>query len=69
MLPLNKKVFNKLRKKKLTIAVAESFTGGLLSASIISIPKASEIYKFGLITYSNESKSKLLKIPNKWIIL
>ena len=65
MLPLNKKVFNKLRKKKLTIAVAESFTGGLLSASIISIPKASEIYKFGLITYSNESKSKLLKIPNK----
>ena len=62
---LVEKIVNKLRKKKLTISVAESFTGGLLSSSLTLIPNASKIYTLGLVTYSNKSKSKLLKVPKK----
>ena len=62
---LIKKTIDKLRKKKLTISVAESCTGGLLSSLLTLIPKASEVYSFGIITYSNKSKNKILKIPEK----
>ena len=62
---LVEKIVNKLRKKKLTISVAESFTGGLLSSSLTLIPNVSKIYTLGLVTYSNKSKSKLLKVPKK----
>ena len=65
MKPLVKKVVDKLRKKKLTIAVAESCTGGLLSSYLTLIPKVSEIYSLGLITYSNKSKNKLLKVSKR----
>ena len=44
---LVEKIVNKLRKKKLTISVAESFTGGLLSSSLTLIPNASKIYTLG----------------------
>jgi len=64
---LVKKVVNKLIKKKLTISIAESCTGGLLSSYFTQIPKASETYTFGVITYSNESKNKFLKISKKFL--
>ena len=64
---LNKKVVTKLIKKRMTISVAESCTGGLLSSSIISVSGSSKIFLLGLITYSNNSKIKLLKIPKKII--
>ena len=67
MKSLVKKVVNKLIKKKLTISIAESCTGGLLSSHFTQIPKASETYTFGIITYSNESKNKFLKISKKFI--
>ena len=57
----------KLIKKKLKISFAESCTGGLLASSITSISGASKIFNLGLITYSNQSKIKFLKI-NKNII-
>ena len=56
-----------LVKKKLKISFAESCTGGLLASSITSISGASKVFNLGLITYSNQSKIKLLKI-NKNII-
>ena len=52
-----------LKKKKLTLAVAESCTGGLLSSSITGVSGSSKIFKFGLVTYSNNSKNKILKVP------
>ena len=67
MKSLVKKVVNKLIKKKLTISIAESCTGGLLSSYFTQIPKASETYTFGVITYSNESKNKFLKISKKFL--
>ena len=63
---LAKKITNKLKKKKLTISVAESCTGGLLSSTLTSFTGASQFYTLGLITYSNRSKVNLLKISNKY---
>ena len=62
-----KDIVAKLLKKKLTISTAESCTGGMLSSSITSIPGSSRVFNFGLITYSNESKVKILKISKKTI--
>lgn len=59
---LAKTVVNKLIKRKLTISLTESCTGGLLSFSLTSIPGASEVYCFGITNYSNKSKINLLKI-------
>ena len=61
------KLHNKLLQKKITISVAESCTGGLLCSYLTSLPKASNYFQNGLITYSNKSKIKLLKV-NKRII-
>ncbi|MGY0373748.1 competence/damage-inducible protein A [Clostridium sp. JNZ J1-5] len=47
---------------KLTIATAESCTGGLLAGTIINYPGISEVFKEGAITYTNESKMKRLKV-------
>ena len=51
-----------LIRKKLKISFAESCTGGLLASSITSISGASKIFSLGIITYSNQSKIKLLKV-------
>ena len=56
-----------LTKKKLKISFAESCTGGLLASTVTSISGASKIFSLGLITYSNQSKVKILKV-NKNII-
>ena len=57
----------KLTKKKLTISVAESCTGGLLAHNLTKLSKSSKYFQMGLITYSNQSKIKILKV-NKSII-
>ena len=59
---LGKKIVNKLIKKKLTISTAESCTGGLLSSTITSVAGSSKVFKLGLVTYSNRSKIKVLKV-------
>ena len=64
---LNQKVFIILKKKKLKISLAESCTGGLLSASITCIKGSSKVFTMGLVTYSNQSKITILKIPKKII--
>ena len=62
---LCKKIVNKLIKKELTISIAESCTGGLLSSIITSVNGSSKVFDLGLITYSNQSKINILKIPKK----
>ena len=64
---IGKKIVNKLIKKKLTISVAESCTGGLLSSTITSIAGSSKIFTLGLVSYSNKSKINILKVPKKII--
>ena len=54
-------------EKKLTITSAESCTGGMIASSIVSISGSSAIFKSSVVTYSNDMKSKILKIPLKLI--
>lgn len=52
-----------LLKKKRTLAIAESCTGGLLGNRITDIPGSSRYFRMGLVLYSNASKNKILGIP------
>ena len=65
---LPQKVVKLLRFRKIKISLAESCTGGLLASNITSISGASKIFTLGLVTYSNQSKIKILKVPKKIII-
>ena len=60
-------VHKKLIKKKLTLSVAESCTGGLLAHNFTKLANSSKYFQMGLTTYSNQAKIKILKI-NKNII-
>ena len=67
MKKLSQKLVKLLSKKKLKVSFAESCTGGLLSSSITSINGSSKIFTIGLITYSNQAKINILKVPKKII--
>ena len=62
-----KSLIKLLIKKKIKVSFAESCTGGLLASTVTSINGASKVFNLGLITYSNQSKIKVLKV-NKNII-
>ena len=60
-------VVGALKQKKLTIATAESCTGGLLSELITSVSGASEIFELGICTYSERIKHEFLGVPEEEI--
>ena len=62
-----KSLVNNLIKKNIKISFAESCTGGLLASSVTSTSGASKIFNLGLITYSNQSKIKILKVSKNII--
>ncbi len=59
---LEKAVVELLIANDLTVTCAESCTGGMLSAKLIDVPGVSEVYKSGLVTYSNKAKRKVLNV-------
>ena len=63
--PLAQDVVKRLKRKKMTLATAESITGGGLGAAITSVPGASDVFLGGLITYSDQSKTKFLDIAKR----
>ena len=67
MKKLSQKLVELLTKKKIKVSFAESCTGGLLSSSITSISGSSKIFTLGLVTYSNQAKINILKVPKKII--
>ncbi len=60
---INKKIISILKRKKMSLAIAESCTGGGLSSSITAVSGSSKVFGLGLVTYSNQSKIKILKVP------
>ena len=64
---LNKRIVSLLKRKKLKIAFAESCTGGMLSSAITSVSGSSKVFTMGLVTYSDQAKTSILKIPPKII--
>ena len=65
---LSQRIVKLLKKKRLKISFAESCTGGLLSSSLTKISGSSKVFTLGLITYSNQSKINILKIPKQILI-
>ena len=56
-----------LLKNKKTIAIAESCTGGLLSNLLTKLSGSSQYFMLGVVTYSNNAKKKVLKVPSSLI--
>ncbi|MCQ2079624.1 MAG: CinA family protein [archaeon] len=52
-----------LSSKGLTMCAAESCTGGLIGATVTSVPGASSVFLGSAVTYANEAKERLLKVP------
>jgi nicotinamide-nucleotide amidase len=55
------------RKKQFRLSVLESCTGGLLSATLTSIPGASEVFDAGIVAYSVQAKSTLTGVPRSYL--
>ena len=64
---LNQKIVLLVKKKKFKLTIAESCTGGMLSSAITSVSGSSKVFTMGLVTYSNQAKTNVLKVPKKII--
>src|SRR5690606_7152620 len=56
-----------LTQKKMTLATAESFTGGKIAEQITSVPGASNYFKGSVVSYATDTKIKVLGIPEEMI--
>jgi len=66
---LEEVVGNLLRRKKLTVAVAESCTGGLIADLLTDVSGSSEYFREGIVAYSNGTKIRRLGVPEELIRL
>ena len=64
---LNKKIISLIKRKKMKLSIAESCTGGMLSSAITSVSGSSKVFTMGLVTYSNQAKTNILKVNKKII--
>lgn len=55
-------IIDRLRTKRLTLAVAESLTGGLLAATLTETPGASAVFRGGVVAYATDLKHGLLGV-------
>lgn len=62
--PIEKVIIDMMTEQKLTLAVAESCTGGLLMETITTIPGSATVFIGGIVCYSNAMKEKLLNVPH-----
>jgi len=67
MKKISQKIVRLLKKKRLKISFAESCTGGLLSSTITSVSGASKVFTMGMVAYSNQAKTSILKVPKQII--
>ncbi|MGI9382981.1 MAG: CinA family protein [Methyloligellaceae bacterium] len=56
-------ILARCRAEGLTLATAESCTGGLISAYLTEVPGSSDVFERGFVTYSNAAKSEQLGVP------
>lgn len=54
-----------LKQRGLTMATAESCTGGLVAAQMVNVPGVSAVFTQGMVTYSNEAKMRLLGVKEE----
>lgn len=65
LLPLAEKVAALLKERGDSIAIAESSTGGLLSAALLAVPGASAYFLGGAVIYTRSARDALLNIPDE----
>lgn len=63
-IPIEKVIIDMMTEQGLTLAVAESCTGGLLMETITTIPGSATVFIGGIVCYSNAMKEKLLNVPH-----
>jgi len=64
---IEEKIIHLLTQKKETVSIAESCTGGLIGQRLTSVPGASKVFGFGVVSYSGQAKQKLLKVSSSLI--
>ena len=64
---LKKKIISLIKRKRMKLAIAESCTGGMLSSAVTSVSGSSKVFTMGLVAYSNQAKTVILKVPQKII--
>src|SRR3954468_17470408 len=64
LVPLAQRVALKLIERRQTIAVAESSTGGLISAALLAVPGASAYFLGGAVVYTRDARRLLMDIPD-----
>ena len=62
---LCEKILQKLAALDLTLGTAESCTGGMIAAEIVSVPGASAVFKGGVVSYANEVKQHVLGVSEE----
>ena len=63
LVPLAEQIAALLQAKQHTVAVAESSTGGLISAALLAVPGASAYFLGGAVVYTGQARTALLDIP------
>ena len=61
-------VITQCRARGLTVAVAESCTGGLIAGCLTAVPGASDVLERGFVTYANEAKSEMLGVSPEMLL-
>jgi nicotinamide-nucleotide amidase len=65
LLPLAEQVAILLKRRRETIAVAESSTGGLVSAALLAVPGASAYFLGGAVVYTRKARELLMHLPRE----
>src|SRR3954470_12414869 len=65
LVPLAQRVALKLIERRQTIAVAESSTGGLISAALLAVPGASAYFLGSAVVYTRDARRTLMDIPDE----
>ncbi|NDG41574.1 MAG: CinA family protein [Betaproteobacteria bacterium] len=65
LMPLAEQAAKLLKQRKETIAIAESSTGGLISAALLAVPGASAYFLGGAVVYTRKAREVLMAIPNE----
>ena len=63
-----KRLLSLCREKGVTLATAESCTGGMIGTTLTSIPGASDVFLGGIISYANSAKESLLGVPSETLL-
>src|ERR1700749_3847906 len=68
LLPLAEEIGQLLKDRKETVAVAESSSGGLISAALLAVPGASAYYLGGAVVYTAKARMALMDLPREAVV-